>query len=128
MSNDDNTRPENDVILRTASIDNDVITEFNSDGSEGASVNQTIISESYKSIFNELNKINVSNNSCGNDNGSPLISSGSPLVITGISKSVLTTTAEDEDNSLTTSSDVYENNWTIGNESNINDKVLEFFL
>ena len=43
--NDDNTRHVNDVILRTASIDDDVIIDFNRDGSEGAFITQTIISE-----------------------------------------------------------------------------------
>ena len=58
---DDNTRPENNVIIRTASIDDDdMITEFNSDGSEGASITQTVISESCKSVFGKLNKINLS--------------------------------------------------------------------
>ena len=70
MSNDDNTRPANDVILRTARIDDDGITEFNSDGSEGASITQTVISESFKPVFNKLNNINVYVDSCGNDNGS----------------------------------------------------------
>ena len=60
LTNDDNTRSVNDVILRTARIEDDMITEFNSDGSEGASITQTFISESYKSVFNKLNNINVS--------------------------------------------------------------------
>ena len=38
LSNDDNTKSINDVIFRRASIDDDVITEFNSDGLEGASI------------------------------------------------------------------------------------------
>ena len=54
LPNDNNRRPVNDVILRSARIDDDVITEFNSDGSEGASIIQTIISGSYKSAFNKL--------------------------------------------------------------------------
>ena len=81
LPNDDNTRPVNDAILQTASIDDDVITEFNSDSSENASITQTIISNSYKLVFSKLNKINVSVNSCGNNNGSRPRSSGSPPII-----------------------------------------------
>ena len=81
LPNDNNTRLVNDIILRTASIDDDVITEFNSDSSENASITQTIISNSYKLVFSKLNKINVSVNSCGNNNGSRPRSSGSPPII-----------------------------------------------
>ena len=34
-----------------ARIDDDTITHFNSDGSEGASITQTVISESCKSVL-----------------------------------------------------------------------------
>ena len=94
MYKDDNTRPENNVIIRTASIDDDdMITEFNSDGSEGASITQTVISESCKSVFGKLNKMNLYVDAWGNNNDSPLISSGSPPIIIGISKSAPTTAA-----------------------------------
>ena len=81
LPNDNDTRLVNNAILRTASIDNDVIMEFNSDSPESASITQTSISDSYKSVFSKLNKINVSVNSCGNNNGSRPRSSGSPLII-----------------------------------------------
>ena len=84
LPNDDNTRHVNDVILRTASIDDDVITEFNNDGSEGAFITQTVISESCKSVFSKLSKTNLSIDSYGNDNGSRPRSSGTPPIIIGI--------------------------------------------
>ena len=128
MSNDDNTRPNNDVILRTASIDDNMIKEFNSDGSEGVSITQSVISESCKFVFSKWNKINLSVNSCGNDNGSLPISSVLPLIIIDIPKLSPTSTPEEEVNYPTTSNDVYEHNLTVGNETNINNNVLEFVL
>ena len=128
LSNDDDTRPEDNIILRTASIDDDVITECNSDGSQGTSITQTVIGESYKSVFSKLNNINLSVDSCYNDNGSPPRSSGSPPIIIGIPKLAPTTTPEEEVNSPTTATDVYENNLTLGNETNVNNSNLEFVL
>ena len=87
LSNDDNTIPENNVILRTASSNDDVITEFNSGGSECSSITQTVISESCKSVYSKLKQINLSIDSCGNDNGSPTISLGSPPIIISILES-----------------------------------------
>ena len=55
LPNDDNTRSINDAILRTTSIDDDVMTELNNDGSEGVSITHTVISESCKSVFSKLN-------------------------------------------------------------------------
>ena len=121
LPNDDNTRPINDVILRTTCIDNDVITEFNSDGSEGASITQTVISESCKSVFSKLNKINVSIDSCGNNNGSRLRSPGLPPIIIGIPNSLPTSTPGENFNFPTTSTDVYENNETNINNMNVNE-------
>ena len=127
LANDGKTRPVNDVNFRTASIDDDVITELNSDGSEGASITQTIISESCKSVFSKLNQINLSVDSCDNDNGSPPRSSDFPLIIIGLSKSAPTSTPEEKINSSTASTDVYENDLTLSNETNINNKVLYLF-
>ena len=121
LPNDDNTRPVNDVILRTTCIDNDVITEFNSDGSEGASITQIVISESYKLVFSQLKKSTVSVDSCDNDNGSRPKSSGSSPIIIVIPKSSLTSTPEEKVNPSTTPTDVYENN-----EIHINNIFLEF--
>ena len=128
LTNDDNTRLVNDVILQTTIINDDVIKEYNSDGSEGTSITYTVISEPCKSIFSKINKINLSVDSCGNDNGSPSRSSGSPPIIIGIPKIVLTTTPEEEVNSPITSTDVYENNLHFSNDININNNVLEFVL
>ena len=123
MPNDDNTIPANDVILRTVSIYDDVIAEFNSDGSEGASDTQPVINESCKSVFNKLYKINVSTDSCGNGNGSRPKLSGAPPIIIGIPKSAPTSTPEERVNSPTISTDVYESNKT-----NLNNNILEFAL
>ena len=123
LANDGKTRPVNEVNFRTASIDDDVITELNSDGSEGASITQTIISESCKSVFSKLNQINLSVDSCDNDNGSPPRSSDFPLIIIGLSKSAPTSTPEERVNSPTISTDVYENNKT-----NLNNNILEFVI
>ena len=98
---------KNDVILRTASNYGDVISEFNSDGSEGTTITQTIISESFKSVFNKLNEIDVSVDSCGNINGSRPRSSISPPIIIGNEKSATTSTPEEKVNSQTISTDVY---------------------
>ena len=94
LPNVNNTRPVNDDSLRTASINDDIITEFNSDGSEGASITQTVISESCKSVFSKLNKINLSVDSCDNDHGSRLRSAGLPPIIIGIPNSALKSTSE----------------------------------
>ena len=123
LPNDDNTRPVNEFILRMARIDDDVITECNSDGSEGASIAQIVIGESYKSVFIKLNKINEYVDSCGNDNGSRPRSSGVPPIIMGIPNSLPTSTLGEKNNSPTTSTAVYENN-----ETNINNNVLEHSL
>ena len=84
LPNDDNTRPVNEFILRTACIDDDIITECNSDGSEGASITQIVIGESCKSVFIKLNKINEYVDSYGNGNDSRLRSSGVQPIIIGI--------------------------------------------
>ena len=120
--NNYNTRPVNSIVLPTARIDDDVITEINSDGSEGVSTNQTVVSESWKSVFSKLNKINTSVDSGGNDNGSRQTSSGASPIIIGIPNSSSTSTLGEKNNSPTTSTDVYENN-----ETNINNYVLDFF-
>ena len=127
LSNDDNTIPENNVILRTASSNDDVITEFNSGGSEYASMTQTFISESCKSVYSKLKQINLSIDSCCNNNGSPPISPGSPPIIISILESAPIKTPEEKVSSPTTSTDVYENDLTLGNETNINNNVLDFF-
>ena len=94
LSNDDNTIPENNVILRTASSNNDVITEFNSGSSEYASITKPFISESCKSVYSKLKQINLSIDSCGNGNCSPPISLGSPPIIISILESAPIKTPE----------------------------------
>ena len=123
LSNDDTIRPVNVIILRTVSIDDDGITKFNSGGSIGASITQSVISESRKSVFSKINKINVSIDSRGNDNGSRPRSSGLPTIIIGIENSSPRSTPGEKVNSQTTSTDVYESN-----ETNMNNNFLEFVL
>ena len=123
LPNDDNTRHVNNVIFRTVRIEDDAITEFNSDGSEGASVTQTVISESYKSVFNILNVINVSVDLCGNNDQSRPRSLGAPPIIISIQNLSPTSTPGEKVNSPTTSADVYENN-----QNNINNNFLELLL
>ena len=96
LPNDDNTRPVNEFILRMARIDDDVITECNSDGLQGASFAQIVIGESCKSVCIKLNKINEYVDSCGNDNGSRPRSSGVPPIIMGIPNSLPTSTLEEK--------------------------------
>ena len=94
LPNVNNTRAVNGDSLRTASINDDIITEFNSDGSEDASITQTVISESYESVYSKLNKINISVDSCDNDHDSQLRSACSTPIIIGIPNSALTSTSE----------------------------------
>ena len=68
MSNDDNIRLVNKVVSRTVNTDDDVISEFNTKINRNDKDAHTVMSDSCGLVFNTLNKINKSDDSCGDDN------------------------------------------------------------
>ena len=69
MSNDDTIRPVNNVVLSMVNTDDAIISEFNTNMNSDDTNAHTVISDSCETVRNILNKINESNDSCGDDNG-----------------------------------------------------------